>query len=79
MACLLMKNWSAGAGSGRGTRSVESDETRNQTYEGSTGSGARSGATGATGGVTEGVRGLNLTETSGVSPSGFRSARSAST
>lgn len=49
-------------------------------YQGSTASGARSGATGATGvmgsgttsgtgtgGVTEGVRGLNITERSGVS------------
>ncbi len=41
-------------------------------YEGNTSSGARSGATGATGtmgssaGVTEGVRGLNITDKSGV-------------
>ena len=54
-----------GAGS---RRNVESDEQRNMAYEGSTASGARSGATGATGaGVTEGVRGLNLTDNSGVS------------
>lgn len=57
----------AGAGS-NSRRSVESDEQRNTAYEGSTASGARSGATGATGtGVTEGVRGLNLTDNSGVS------------
>lgn len=46
-------------------------------YQGSTASGARSGATGVmgsgvtsgtgTGGVTEGVRGLNITDRSGVS------------
>lgn len=62
----------AGAGSRRG---VESDEGRNRNYEGTTATGARSGATGATGsgygtsgstaGVTEGVRGLNITNTSG--------------
>ena len=73
----------ASTGSGRG-RGVESDEARNTAYEGSTASGARSGATGATGtqgyssgttgstttgsaGVTEGVRGLNITDKSGVS------------
>ena len=57
----------AGAGS-NSRRNVESDEQRNTAYEGSTASGARSGATGATGtGVTEGVRGLNLTDNSGVS------------
>ena len=38
----------ASTGSGRG-RGVESDEARNTAYEGSTASGARSGATGATG------------------------------
>ncbi|DBB03546.1 hypothetical protein WJX82_005857 [Trebouxia sp. C0006] len=66
----------ASTGSGRG-RGVESDEARNTAYEGSTASGARSGATGATGtqgyssgttgsaGVTEGVRGLNITDKSG--------------
>lgn len=65
----------ASTGSGRG-RGVESDEARNTAYEGSTASGARSGATGATGtqgyssgsaGVTEGVRDLNITDKSGVS------------
>lgn len=52
-------------------------------YESSTASGARSGATGATGagmgtgsagqtgGVTEGVRGLNITDRSGVSTANF--------
>ncbi len=72
----------ASTGSGRG-RGVESDEARNTAYEGSTASGARSGATGATGtqgyssgttgsaGVTEGVRGLNITDKSGVSCHGL--------
>ena len=78
-------------GSVRSGRNTGSEERRNQTYEGTTSSGARSGATGATGagynsgsgagtgagynssstttttGVTEGVRGMNLTSESGVS------------
>ena len=64
---------SASTGSGRG-RGVESDEARNTAYEGSTASGARSGATGATGtqGYSSGTQGYSGTSGSAGVTEGVR-------
>jgi len=79
-AAMWLNSWnlmsiagSASTGSGRG-RGVESDEARNTAYEGSTASGARSGATGATGtqGYSSGTQGYSGTSGSAGVTEGVR-------